>query len=309
MTSPALNPAVNALSPRTWLATALSATVVILLLNVAFLWRMDPFGLLRDPRGRALLHSRHERTAKYLFNFHYVPENFDALVLGNSEEAPLRLNGLLPYRFYNEAMLGADASEERLLVEKALQTGHFKVALVGISYGITRTHNLQDALDQATPHQALGSLYIYLMMLENWRYRVTDRHPTFTDGSWHFDPGKLDPDEPWALPPGLEIDPKAAEDYRDVVEDLLRHNVRVIYVVAPRWHGFHGEPPPVLVSYQQWFLSHMPSAPVIDFNSPEYDAYARNPQLMVDVEHLSDLGTETYDRLLAARVAQILGGA
>jgi hypothetical protein len=300
------------LSGRAWLLIVLLTTAAVVAMNLAVAWKTDPFGVLRDPQGRVLMTSnyRHnsERTSKYLLNFHYVPENFDALVTGTSQQAALRLNGLSPYRFYNEGIFRGDGSEERLLVDKALETGHFKLALVGISFGLTERHDLQDALDQATPQQALGSLYFYQSLLDlkfGMRGKVGAHFP---DGSWMFPQIKRDPNAPESHGAPPPIDLKAAADYRKMIENLESRHVKVIYFISPHGHMDHPYTRGIIDGYRNWFLSYMPPAPIIDLNEPEYAAYARNPDLMIDEDHLSEEGSRIYSRLVMARVQQIVQG-
>ena len=116
------------MSGRAWIIATLGGLAIVVCLNLGFAWRSDRFGVLRDPGGRQLITSpHHERQAKYLLNYSYVPENFDALIIGNSQTINWDLNALTGYRFYNDSMLDENGTEARMLVEKATEKGHFKV--------------------------------------------------------------------------------------------------------------------------------------------------------------------------------------
>jgi len=146
------------MSASLWLAMTLGLIALLIGLHILLAWRLDLFGIYRDPRGRALITSEHERKAKYLLNQAYVPANFDALIIGASASVNWHSNYFTGYRFYNESIEGGDASEERRLVDQALPQGHFKVALVALTPRVTALHILQDGFDQVTRTEVLGSI-------------------------------------------------------------------------------------------------------------------------------------------------------
>jgi hypothetical protein len=306
MTATASSDTPGTMPHRAWLMAAFAMLLLGAGINFAIAWKVDLFGILRDPRGRVLRTSRHERQAKYLLNFRYVPENFDALVIGASSSANWRLEGLSRYRFYNESMLGADGPEERVLVEKAMEHGHFKVALVGISRGVTDRSDLQDGLAEADPHEALGSFYSYVMMLDRLHDRLSHRQSNFyPDGSWEFPQHKMGPPDLNKPYPVTAIDPKAAADYRALIEELQASGTRIIYVVAPHYGLEIGGARQILADYVKNITAQLPPAPLIDFNDDRY-ASLRNTDNMIDEDHLSDAGSVVFSRLVIERMNEIL---
>jgi hypothetical protein len=305
MTQSAATP--KTMPDRAWIATTLGVVVVVVGLNFLLAWRLDIFGLLRDPRGRELVNSRHERKAKYLLNFNYVPENFDALVIGASSSANWRLEGLSQYRFYNESMLAADGTEERMLVDKALEKGHFKVALVGVALGITGRHDLQDGLDQVDPREALGSFYSYVMILDRMHDRLLHRKSDFyPDGSWEFPPHKLVPLDPNVRFATTPKDPKAAEDYRTMIQELIAHGTRVVYVVAPHYGLDVNGSRQVIGDYVRDFLATNPPAPLIDLTDPRFAALDDDPEYFIDEDHLSPAGIPVVSKLVIEQMHAVL---
>jgi hypothetical protein len=305
MTQSAATP--KTMPDRAWIATTLGVVVVVVGLNFLLAWRLDIFGLLRDPRGRELVNSRHERKAKYLLNFNYVPENFDALVIGASSSANWRLEGLSQYRFYNESMLAADGTEERMLVDKALEKGHFKVALVGIALAITDRHDLQDGLDHVDPREALGSFYSYVMILDRLHDRLLHRKSGFyPDGSWEFPPHKLVPLDPNVRFTKNPKDPKAAEDYRTMIQELIAHGTRVVYVVAPHYGLDVNGSRQVIGDYVRDFLATNPPAPLIDLTDPRFAALDDDPEYFIDEDHLSPAGIPVVSKLVIEQMHAVL---
>lgn len=297
-------PTVARMSSGRWLMWMLVLVAVGVGVELAVAWRLDVFGVLRDPRGRALMTSSHERQAKYLLNEAYVPENFDALIVGASASVNWRPGKLSGYRFYDESLEGGNATEQRRLVEAALRRGHFKVALVGIFPRITGSHELQDGLDQVKRAEALGSLAAFNieaeMLVNRWRQRA----PVFyADGS-HEMPSAT-PEAP-KMKMNMTQDPQAVEDYRALVEELQADGVKVIYVVYPVYTPAYEFNREELARFQKSFRASLPAAPVIDLNAPEYKGFRDAAGNYIDEIHLSRGGADRLTDILNARMHELL---
>ena len=295
------------LAPGQWLIIGVGLIALCIGAQIFTAWYMDLYGIFRDPRGRALVTSEHERKAKFLLNQAYVPVNFDALIVGASASVNWHSSNLTGYRFYNESLEGGDASEERRLVEQALPRGHFKVALVGLYPRITSLHVLQDGFDKASRTEALGSISALGLEYD----AILDRiHPRplvyFPDGSHNL------PVHPPPLPgvtgEKLDIhpDPESAEDYKMVVQELIDRGTRIIYVTNPLYGPHYAINQDTVANYMQWSARTMPPAPIIDFNAPEYAYFRDDPNNYVDAIHLSSAGADKLSKLINVRMHQIL---
>jgi hypothetical protein len=297
----------NEIQPGRWLIITFGLIALIIGLQILIAWRMDSFGIFRDSHGRALITSEHERKAKYLLNQAYVPANFDALIVGASASVNWHSDELTGYRFYNESLEGGDASEERRLVEQALPNGHFKLAIIGLYPRITSLHLLQDGFDQVSRAEVLGSISSLGLEYDALVDRI---HPTprkyFPDGSHelpiHAPPGANDTGGRL----GMNVDPVAAEDYRTVIQELIDHGTRIIYVASPLYGPHYAINEDVVANYMQWVAHNLPQAPVIDFNSPEYASFRNDPNNYIDEIHLSPIGAIRLSKLLNIRIHQIL---
>jgi hypothetical protein len=303
-TAPKTSPETSTtISPRTWLIAGFAALAIALAVNFYIAWKLDIFGILRDTHGRVLRTSRHERQAKYLLNFNYVPQNFDALIIGASSSANWESARLTGYRFYNESLPKADGSEERILVERALKTGKFKVALVGLDTAIGDMHELQDGLGQADPHEALGSFYSYFMMLD------IALHPSSiygADGSHTMPESRPPPPKPFQVYDRIPWDEKAVDDYRALMEELLSRGTRVIYVVYPHYGMDVDGTMGVRSEYIRRLLARLPKAPVIDFYADDLKDFRSNPDNFMDDMHLNAHGSDLLSDYLNRRMHAIL---
>ena len=287
-----------------WLFWTLALLGLTIGAELALAWRLDVFGVLRDPAGRALITSSHERQAKYLLNEAYVPANFDALIVGASASVNWRPQRLTGYRFYDESLEGGNATEQRKLVEQALTRGHFKVALVGIFPRITGSHELQDGLDQANRAEALGSLAAFNIDMEMLVDRLRHRAPVFYPDGSHEMPSTTP--EPPKVKMNMKQDPQAIEDYRALVEELEDHGVRVIYVVYPVYSPAYDFNHDALLAYRRSFAATLPPAPIIDLNNPEYQAFRDDSGNYIDEIHLSRTGADRLTDILNTRMHELL---
>jgi hypothetical protein len=295
------------MSASLWLAMTLGLIALLIGLHILLAWRLDLFGICRDPHGRTLITSEHERKAKYLLNQAYVPANFDALIIGASASVNWHSNYFTGYRFYNESIEGGDASEERRLVEQALPQGHFKVALVALTPRVTALHILQDGFDQVTRTEVLGSISSLGVEYDAVMDRIHPHPPTyFPDGSHNlpvhappkpnFTGEKLDPGQ----------DPEAIGDYRRVVEELMVHGTRIVYVAYPFYGPAYNYNKDVIENYMHFAATEMPPAPIIDFNAPEYAAFRNDSTNYLDEIHLSPTGADKLCRMLNERMHEAL---
>jgi len=296
------------ISPGLWLACFACGLVLVLAVNFAVAYQMDVFGIFRDPMGRELVTPDHERKAKYLLNQHYVPENFDSLVIGASASVNWDLMALKGFRFYNESMEGADATEERRLVEEALNQGHFRVALVVLHPVLTQQHLLQDGFDQAKVSEALGSLSsltVEYSVLESHFRKLSEQG--LPDGSKHY-PFKMPPPAVGVVQVEPVVDPVAVEDYRALVTELMAHGVRVIYVTYPLYEPTLKLNLRLYADYNAALLAHLPNAPLIDFAAPQFVEFRSNPENYFDEIHLSGIGSERLSKMLNEQMQTILQG-
>jgi hypothetical protein len=310
MTSATIESAAEApkqMSASLWLGMTLGLITLIIGLHILVAWRLDLFGIYRDPHGRALITSEHERKAKYLLNQAYVPANFDALIIGASASVNWYSSYFTGYRFYNESLEGGDASEERRLVEQALPQGHFKMAIVALTPRVTSLHILQDGFDKVTRAEVLGSISSLGLEYDALLDRIHP-HPQsyFPDGSHtlpvHAPPG---PNDTGGRLNRVE-DPEAVEDYRGIVQELMNRGTRIVYVVYPMYGPAYNHNKDLMANYMRSVAAEMPAGPVIDFNASEYAAFRDDPNNYIDEIHLSPTGTDKLCRTLNTRMHEVL---
>ena len=292
------------LSSGRWLLWTLILLALTVGAELALAWQLDVFGVLRDPARRALITSSHERQAKYLLNEAYVPENFNALIVGASASVNWRPQRLTGYRFYDESLEGGNATEQRKLVELALRRGHFQVALVGIFPRITGSHELQDGLDQVNRTEALGSLAAFNIEAEMLFDKLRHRTPSFYPDGSHEMPSTRP--EPPTVKMNMKQDSQSIKDYRMLVQELEARGVRVLYVVYPVYTPAYDFNRKALLAYRDTFPATLPPAPIIDLNEPQYKAFRDDPGNYIDEIHLSRKGADKLTDIINTRMHELL---
>ena len=295
------------MSAGRWLALMLGFVGFLAVVSCAVAWALDPFGVLRNPRGRLLRASEDERQAKYLLNEWYVPANFDALIIGASGSLNWKSDLLTGYRFYNESTYGGDATEERLMVEEALKRGHFKVAFVCFHPLITAKHKLQDGLENVSSSEALGSVISVRLTYEMLHDLLRPKQAYYQPDGGHampkLPPLKDDPKGTLAMP---TVDSQAVADYQALVRELEAHGVRVIYVEYPLHEPHYEIVRQGTEEYTKWLLSVMPPAPFINFQDAAHEAFRKDDSNFIDEAHLTPKGAAIICRELNQRMHAIL---
>jgi hypothetical protein len=225
--------------PLRWIATvvvlAALAVAAVAGLNVA----VDLFGVHRPSRGRSLVVLGDDRFAKYLLNHRYVPENFDAILLGSSMSANWPVAGITSMRVFNDSLTGGNAVEVKRLVDAALGRPGIRTAFVVVNPAFTYSHTFETVvMDRRLWLGSLGSIALLEAYRDLARLKLGRPYAQFdAAGTERF------PDIPKAMNPVMlafwqtgdefVVDPVALTAYREMVEDLRARGVAVIFVVPP----------------------------------------------------------------------------
>jgi hypothetical protein len=291
---------------RRWLTAALCLLGAGTALVCAFNYVVDPFGVFRDTHGRSLSVYENERTAKYLLNEKYVPQNFDALLIGSSISANWQTSKIEGAHVYNESIDGGNAAEEQSLVEQALPTGHFKYALILISPFLTRSHQFNEGgMGRPTRREALGSINV-LREEMNGLLVLTHHQPRefYPDGSKDLHTPKT---SAGAFPvDAFTIDPEGLADYKQLIAELRNQNAIIIFVQPPLYQPMYES---VRGYIDRYLLETGLSAPgdlMIDFNGPAYNAFRSTSANFDDGIHLSHDGAQQLSAQLNNEVQKLV---
>ncbi len=283
------------MSRRAWLieAVALMAclSIAVLLLNIS----VDIYGIFRDAKGRHLPVYGDERVAKYLLSEKYVPDNFNAILIGTSVSANWNTSRIDGLHVYNESLDGGNIVEEKAIADQALASSRIKVALLIVQPYLTASHDFRTV--KLTPRlnlEALGSLNLLNAYKSEVRIKLHLERKEFDEfGTDDFGdiPHKMNADLQKLMAPGTEfsIDEQAMASYRTLVDELHSSSTPIIYVIPPvsqpilalKESGFEDYSRTILAGKSQRDL-------VLDFNSDEFAGFRRDQDNFIDGVHLTN---------------------
>ncbi len=277
----------------TWLSTTLglitAAGGLIVGLNIA----VDPYGLYRDTHGRKLAVYGDSRVAKYLLSMRYVPDNFNAILIGSSMSANWDMTGVEKIRIYNESLDGGNSVEEKALVESALAKPGITAAAIVVHPFFTHSHEFETVkLEPSLRFAALGSENLLNAYTGIVKTRLHRGAAVMDDtGTERFDtlPPQLNPVLQGMFRPGVpfDVDPIALTAYRDIVAQLHAHHIPVIFIVPPIFEDLLLAQQAAFQDYARLIEANMSSEDMlIDFTSKEFVDFRKNRANFGDGVHL-----------------------
>ena len=287
---------------RRWIVLTIATILSVTAADIAIAFLVDPYGMWRDPAGRQLPVAviTNGRKAKFLLSKHYVPANFDSLIIGPSILASWNVPSLAGTRVYNLSIDGGNAVEEKLVLDQALQRGHYKIAVIVLAPINTSSREVKGGLDRTTPAEALASFHLYIQEAA-YALRALHHGAGYIDiasnGQYTFHSRKsLHPED--VDPTHFQIDPIALSKFRDMIVNLKRQTTSIVYVAPPLYEPFYQLHRAEFDGYLKTMLPLLPQAPVINFQDAEYKSLRNDPDNFVDCEHMETRGSDKFSALL-----------
>jgi hypothetical protein len=284
--------------PRYWLLTTLStiliATAAIAGLNMA----VDIYGLYRPSRGRRLQVFGDDRVAKYLLSMRYVPENFNALLIGASISANWDVTAIEKLRVYNGSLDGGNIIEEKALIEAALERPGVSAILLLVNPALTYSHEFQTVdLKPALKRSALGSLSLWNAYRNMLGIRIGRTPRTFdyagTETFLHArSEMNVNTKKMWSEPE-FTVDPVAWQAHQDLVANLRARGVQIVFIVPPTSEHLLETKRAPLARYLDRMRSAIGAGDLwVDFLAPEGEAFCKNRANFSDGVHLTPDGAK-----------------
>ena len=265
---------------------------------------IDLYGVFRTTKNRYLVVYGDDRVAKYLLSLRYVPENFDAILVGPSISSNWDTHQIHHLRVYNESLDGSNFVEQQALVQHALSRPGIRCALILIHPSLTADHSFDTVpLTEREKFEALGSITLF-EAYKDWfaRWRHPEKVPTDDYGSDFFDdPIHLNAAAARLMRPGgdFPVDPIAVDAYRAVLADCRRHHVRMIFIVPPTSRGIFELKRAAFAQYLDLMKREIkPEDRVLDFSSQKYASFRDNPANFSDGVHIARAATGKLIALL-----------
>ncbi len=298
----------------------LLTTLAITALWVGVVVHFDEFGLFRDVKNRELRIYGSERLSKYLFSYHYIPEKFNAVLIGPSLSDIIDTREFKSCRMYNLSITGGNSQELRALFENvAAKDENLKVLVICIDPYITRKTGMEEVemtskvfwntLDPAffisynkEKNRALrGEMIPDLSLNTEWgRYHLLLFRPkTPQQMIEEFSATTEKRTEEFA------IDNTAFAELEKIASIAREHKVRILAYYHPYPLKAFQPQEEAYRAYQRRINSIFQKSDVIhDFNDDKYRAFRTDYSNYLDTVHVSDKGaayiTSELDKLIAA---------
>jgi hypothetical protein len=229
--------------PERWLGITIALAVCLAATVAAVNVTVDPYGLFRPTKGRRLAVYGDSRVAKYLLNCRYVPENFDAILIGTSLSANWNLAAIEGFRVYNNSLNGGNIVEGRSVARAALTRPGISTAFILVHPALTASHEFETVrLDDRLKRAALGSSSLweaYKDMLKIRLRRSTlnfDFAGTEELGGYRREMNAV-MKRLWRPGDEFDVDRVAYAEYLELVTELRAHGVQVVFIVPPMFEG------------------------------------------------------------------------
>lgn len=294
------------MTSRRFLALGLGLVVACAAAMVGFARWINLYGQFGDVRGAAYVPQRPtQRVAKYLYAHNYVPQNFDAVLIGSSSAANWDTHGITGYRMYNLSVSGANAADEQRLLEPVLARGRVRLVVVVVNAYLTARPG--PTTGEMVPQQlraSLGSPQLLTDLALHLARRagvIGTEYDAYGTEDFTVQPAPrpvaevMEQATARTLPHherGREyhVDARALAELGATIAAARRHGARVVLVhpaiyrarwdaVAEEYAGFRAQLDPLFGD-----------APVLDFNTPRYAAIRDRLSSYYDQVHFSRAG-------------------
>lgn len=305
---PSDNPAMTA---RQWLTETIGATVSLLIVIVLVNMSIDIYGLFRDTKGRRLPVYGDERVAKYLLSEKYVPNSFNAILIGSSVSANWNTHGIDGFRVYNESLDGGNAVEVKPIADRALASSQIHAAILIVHPYLTASHDFNTV--QLTPRlnlEALGSLNLldaYKSEAEAKLHLGRQEFDEFGTDDFGDIPNKMNPHLQNLMAPGSDfyVDEIAMSNYKALIDELHAAKVPIIFVVPPLWQPIFAAKAGAFASYSRGILANkLDRDLVIDFTSDEFAGFRNDRNNFKDGVHLTNQAAQEVTVEINAKIDQ-----
>ncbi len=292
---------------------SLLLSFVLALAFILFNVSMDEFGLFRSVNGRRIRIYTAEMTTKYLLSYRYIPENFDALIIGPSLSDQLDPRKMTGYKVYNLSLLMGNVSELKQSVENCLNRGNIRLVILCLNPYLTRDAIVWDKrLRPESLYSVLGSTFTFKFYNAMIKCRLNPKDDSFTE-SWsgYSRPIQKVPSVEAAIDDFASkvkevhpINPTSFEQLRGLIQLARKRGTRILAYYHPMPYKVFAASEPSFRKYQQQINTLFDSRDLVwDFNTPPYDAFRKNPANYIDHGHLSVAGADyvvaELNRLLA----------
>ncbi len=282
------------------------ATIASILVSVVAgtFFFLDEFGLFRPSNGRTIGIYTSERTAKYLLSMRYIPENFDAVMIGTSFSDQLDTKEITSFRMYNLSLLGANSAELAMLVGNVMEVRPPRLLLICLDPFMLRNTEIHDVrMTPSAKWATLGSTFIIEYYRRKLRKVVSGKRDIFeytTFGSATINDVPVEVSRQAindrakavaAEKSPLLMDPAAIRQLKNIIQEARKAGVRIAAFFYPHPEPVRLEMASSYLAFSQEMLGIFRTGEILlDFNGTEYLTFRKDPANYTDGAHISTKG-------------------
>ncbi len=296
------------LSPRFFVVFVLAATLLVSVATVAANVAIDFYGLFGPVRGRHIVMHFNERFEKNLLSRKYVPENFDALLIGPSTSFNIDTRNWTSYKIYNMSILAGTITELKALVDNYLSVRTPRLVIIGMYPYMLKAHGMKtEYISDRALYGVLGSMDILKTYILSWYHESTGTG-TYNEYGYHeYEEVPVEKAEDAirekASDPGyrqeLAIDSLAWMEYRELIEELERRGARIVQYYHPIPRPVYEAHREFFDTYYEWTRRLLPETAVsINFNALEFHDFTSKIDHYQDDCHLSGKGAQKLGEII-----------
>jgi hypothetical protein len=280
--------------PGKWLLITIALTFAGAAALIAINTSADVYGLYRPTQARRLNVYGDARIAKYLLSSNYVPENFNAILIGGSFSANWDMTAVQKLRVYNESLNGGNIVEEKAIAEAAISRPGISTAFILVHPALTYSHDFMTVrIAPRLKYSSLGSISLWAAY-KDMAYIRLHRSIQNYDYAGTEDFGTLATEMPpnmkrfWSGGDHFDIDPIAIAAYQDLIAEFRAHHVHLVFIVPPTFEGLLQAKRTAFPSYIALIRAYStPEDNWIDFNSAQYSNFRAIRTNFPDGVHLT----------------------
>lgn len=312
------------MSPKQFTIRVGLISAVALAAFVGINYAVDLYGLFRPVKGRSISIYSDERTAKYLLAHRYVPENFEGYILGPSLSANLDPKLITEHRIYNLSMMGANITEQKAVVDKALAYKKPRFIILCLHPYLTHDHGMKTGMiNEKEFYGAFGSVSLlktYAIKFVRERNLMPGKFPRNQFNDYGYNnynnllqtmPVEEKIKEQLQRPDAIKatIDSVAWKEFNTLIAELREQNISIVGYFHPLPYVLYDKFRQPLTEYQQAVTKALDGkAVLLDFNTPAYEFFTKDLTNYIDHGHLSDKGQHYLLREIMTRSTPAVAG-
>jgi hypothetical protein len=289
------------------LSGGLIAILIFISINVC----LDTYGVFGFKKNiQDLKTYNNEIVEKTYFSFHYVPKNYQALIVGSSLSANLDPSlGLEKFSLplYNLSVRGMNLSLIKSMLYRVVEKGNIKLIVFSIDPYFTREKS-ETLVVPEDIYGALGSV----SLLKRYFFEIMDKAGHKIYQSNHF--GHINYNSNFTqdlanhniklgeiacakgeYSPDFPLTQKMQKELTEVFNYLQARNIKVIAYYHPRMLYFRDYHKELITQYQSEMAQLFPkNVKVINFYDDKYKDFINNKSNYTDIGHFSQSGANSF---------------